>query len=262
VAGVLVNLERLAESLDAYVRPQTHPLFVRFLGEGEPIPERARRPSEAFGHGIATCQAIGIARRYGWSVAMLPEDFSCALSYIALGMDEPPREWLEGHACLGMYAETLEAGAKMEEAVHRFEPSEFAGLVVAPIHRVNFEPHLFVQYGNPAQAMRLVQASLWKRGGRVTTTVSGRLDCADITVGTYKSGEPQVIVPCYGDRVFGGVDDDEVAFAAPAGMVDEIAEGLAATHKAGVRYPIPKFLRYDPQFPEKYDLLWEKMGKP
>ncbi len=254
-----MDLDAFSDALDAYLRPQTFPLFVRFLKAGEAVPEMARRPSEALGHGVATCQAVGMARRYGWSLALFAEDVTCALSYVALGMDEPPAAFFEGHACLGMYTETLEAGAGTEAEVPRFEPSEFAGLVVAPLHRTNFEPHLYVQYGNPAQVMRLVHAALWKGGGRVTTTASGRLDCADITVQTYRAGEPQVILPCYGDRVFGGVDDDEVAFAAPAGMVDEIAEGLAATHRVGVRYPIPKFLRYAPQFPEKYDVLWDEM---
>jgi len=37
-------------------------------------------------------------------------------------------------------------------------------------------------------------------------------------------------------------------------------EGLEGTHKGGVRYPIPAFLRYTAQYPPHYDKLsahWE-----
>jgi uncharacterized protein (DUF169 family) len=109
--------------------------------------------------------------------------------------------------------------------------------------------------------MRLVIASLWKRGGRLRSGFSGRIDCSDIVVVTIRSKEPQVILPCYGERVFGQTHDDEMAFAIPAARLEEIAEGLEGTHKGGIRYPIPGFLRYEGEFPAKYrrmEEIWER----
>src|SRR3989441_4489490 len=65
-----------------------------------------------------------------------------------------------------MYTATKEAGVRSEAAVDKFAPGEFACLLVAPLDRAPFEPHLVCIYANPAQVMRLTQAALWKRGGK------------------------------------------------------------------------------------------------
>jgi uncharacterized protein (DUF169 family) len=70
-----------------------------------------------------------------------------------------------------------------------------------------------------------------------------------------KTGEPQVILPCYGDRIFGMTADDEMAFTFPFAMAEEVVEGLEKTHAGGVRYPIPIYLRYQAEFPKSYQEL-------
>jgi uncharacterized protein (DUF169 family) len=66
------------------------------------------------------------------------------------------------------------------------------------------------------------------------------------------SGKCEVILPCNGDRIFAQTQDHEMAFAIPRGRVTEVADGLAGTHKGGLRYPIPSFLRYTGAFPPQY----------
>ena len=76
-----------------------------------------------------------------------------------------------------------------------------------------------------------------------------------------KTGEPQVILPCYGDRIFGMTADDEMAFTFPFGRAAEVVKGLEGTHAGGVRYPVPVFLRYQADFPKSYqelERLWEE----
>ena len=85
--------------------------------------------------------------------------------------------------------------------------------------------------------MRLTQAALWKRGGRLASSFEGRAVCADIIVTTMQTGEPQVILPCSGDRIFGQTQDHEMAFAIPWARMEEIVEGLRGTHNGGIRYP-------------------------
>jgi hypothetical protein len=34
--------------------------------------------------------------------------------------------------------------------------------------------------------------------------------------------------------------------------MQELVEGLEGTHKGGIRYPIPAFLRFTPQYPNHY----------
>jgi uncharacterized protein (DUF169 family) len=98
-----------------------------------------------------------------------------------------------------------------------------------------------------------VNAALWKKGGAFRTEFTGRGDCADIIIRTRQAKEPQLILPCYGDRIFGLAADDEMAFTFPFAMADEIAAGLEGTSKGGIRYPVPTFaLRAQPSFPPTY----------
>ena len=235
----MIDAKTADQELQTYIRPQTFPVAIRMLKPGEPIPERARRPARDFKKLSMSCQVIDMARRYGWMIALTREDHICSLGITAIGFDKPLPIYNVGTLCEGMYTETKAAGARSEAAIDKFAPGEYETLLVAPLDRAVFEPHLVCVYANPAQVMRLTQAALWKRGGRLTSSFEGRAVCADIVVTTMKTGEPQVILPCSGDRIFGQTQDHEMAFTIPWDRMEEIVEGLRGTHNGGIRYPSP-----------------------
>ena len=256
----MVDVKTADRELSTYIRPQTFPVAIRMLRSGEPIPERARRPARDFKKLSMSCQVIDMARRYGWTIALTREDHICSLGITAIGFDRPLPIYNVGTLCEGMYTETKEAGQRSEAAIDKFAPGEYACLLVAPLDRAAFEPHVVCVYANPAQVMRLVQAALWKRGGRLASSFEGRAVCADIIVTTMKTGEPQVILPCSGDRIFGQTQDHEMAFSAPWAMMEEIIEGLRGTHQGGIRYPITQFMEYEAKLPPRYmevNKLWD-----
>ncbi len=249
-----------AASLTKYVHPHNFPLAVRMVRKGEKPPERAKRPVRDFRNPITLCQAVAVAREVGWTVYMGREDNACVIGAAAMGFERLHPYYMEGNLCEKFYTETKEAGAKMEEAVPRFELGTYEGFLVGAIERADFEPDVFAFYGNSAQVMRLVSASLWSKGGRMESSAEGRLDCADLVQRAMLTGEPAYVLPCNGDRVFGMVPDTEMAFSAPWSWTDEIARGLEATHKGGLRYPVPKQLTFLPKFPASYDKLWQLLG--
>jgi MtaA/CmuA family methyltransferase len=256
----MIDPKTADQALQTYVRPQTFPVAVRMLKADEPIPERAKRPARDFQKLSMNCQVIDMARRYGWMIALTREDHICSLGITALGFDRPTHLYTSGTLCEGMYTESKEAGARSEAAVDKFPPGEYACLLVAPLDRAIFEPHLVVVYANPAQVMRLTQAALWKRGGRLTSSFQGRIVCSDIIVTTMQTGEPQVILPCSGDRIFGQTQDHEMAFTIPWARMGEVIEGLEGTHRGGIRYPITQFLEYEAKLPPRYmevNKLWD-----
>jgi uncharacterized protein (DUF169 family) len=154
-----------------------------------------------------------------------------------------------------MYCENEDAATKLEAGVWRFEPGSYDYVCVAPIARATFEPHVVAVYANSAQVMRLVNAALFTRGGRIESTTGGRLDCAEIVIQTMTTNAPKVIIPCNGDRVFGMAQDTEMVFACPWAFVDELLTGLEGTHKGGVRYPIPVAMRGTVTMPKHYQEL-------
>ena len=249
------EIRRLDGAISQYIRPDTFPLALRMLAPGEPVPEGARIPSRSVNEQWIVCQAIGVARRYGWTVAVGRDDVICPLAAIAFGFRAPNEEYLRGRAALGMYGETEKAAALLEAEVWKFPPGSYDYVCVAPLGRANFEPHVVAVYANSAQVMRLVNAALFKRGGRLQSTTGGRLDCADIVIQTMSTDEPKVIIPCNGDRVFGMTQDSEMVFTFPWHCADEILAGLEGTQKGGVRYPVPVAMRETVTMPPHYQEL-------
>ena len=248
----MIDVKTADRELSLYIRPQTFPVAIRMLKPGEEIPERAKRPARDFKKLSMNCQVIDMARRYGWTIALTREDHICSLGIAALGFEKAGHMFSSGTLCEGMYTETKSAGQRSEAAVDRFAPGDYYALLVAPLDRATFEPHLVCIYANPAQVMRLTQAALWKRGGKLTSSFGGRVDCSEIIVTTMKTGQSQVILPCSGDRIFGQTQDHEMAFTIPWAQMEEIVEGLRGTHAGGIRYPITQFMEYEAKLPPRY----------
>jgi uncharacterized protein (DUF169 family) len=255
------KLKELEAALDRFVRPDSFPLAIRMLQQGEKIPPDVRVPSKSFNEQWIVCQSIGVARRYGWSIAVGREDVICPLAAIAFGFRKPNDEYLKGFAAVGAYCKDEEAATKLEASTWKFEPGAYEYLCVAPLNRAQFEPHVVAVYANSAQVLRLVHAALYRRGGRVISTTGGRLDCAEIVIQTMTTNEPKVILPCTGDRVFGMAQDTEMVFAFPWHYASEIIEGLEGTHKGGIRYPITVAMRHTANMPKPYQELMKMLAE-
>ena len=253
------QLKKLDDALNRYVRPDTFPLAVRMLKPGEPIPPDVKVPSQSLHEQWIVCQSIGVARRYGWGIAVGKDDVICPLAAIAFGLRKANDEYLHGFASVGMYCKDEAAATNLEASTWKFEPGAYDYVCVAPLGRAQFEPHVVAVYANSAQVLRLVHATLFKHGGRVVSTTGGRLDCAEIVVQTMTTNEPKVILPCTGDRIFGMAQDTEMVFAFPWSYADDIIEGLEGTHKGGIRYPITVSMRDTVTMPKSYQDLMKML---
>ncbi len=253
------TLKKLDEAISKFVRPDTFPLAIRMIKPGEELPPDVKVPSRDLKEQWIVCQSIGIARRYGWSVAVGREDVICPLAAIAFGFRKPNDDYLKGSAAVGMYCKDEQSATNLEASTWKFEPGTYDHVCVAPLNRARFEPHVIALYGNSAQVLRLVHATLYKSGGRVVSTSGGRLDCSEIVIQTMSTNEPKVILPCTGDRIFGMAQDTEMVFAFPWSWSDEIVEGLEGTHKGGIRYPITVAMRETVNMPPSYQQLMKKL---
>jgi uncharacterized protein (DUF169 family) len=247
--------------LEKHLRVSTFPVGITSFAPGAPLPAKAKRPAKDLGIKVAICQSIAFARRYGWTLAFSGDDLACPIAKAAFGFADRNAYYTSGALADGMYASCRAAGARMEDALPRYDRNEVGAVVVGPLSRIDFAPETVLVYGNPAQVLRLVNAALFEKGGAMRAETTGRGDCADIVIRSRKSGEPQLVLPCYGDRIFGMTADDEMAFTFPFADAERIVKGLEGTHAGGVRYPIPVFLRYQPEFPKSYqelEKLWSE----
>ncbi|NLJ57908.1 MAG: DUF169 domain-containing protein [Tissierellia bacterium] len=243
-------------SINKYIRPYTFPVAVKLLAKGEALPQKMRVPTENLGHPVAFCQAVSMARRFGWPVALYQKDQACGLAQIALGYKEEPDFMKDGSMVYPLYVENMEAGKKTQESTPKMPTAHTYCIIVAPLHLAEFDPDVIIVYGNAAQITRLVQGALYKEGGYIESRFAGRIACGGQVVVPIVEDRCNVIIPGGGERVFAVTTDDELAFSMPKSKFEDLAEGLEKTHKGGVaRIPTPfAAINAKPQFPEAY---WE-----
>ncbi len=242
----------LAEVIGKYVRPQTFPLGFKLVRSECEI-GRAKRFE-----GLTICQIYNMARRYRW-IVYFDVNTTCPVGIAAYGFAEPDELFKTGRlAYAAGYVESQEIGVEYDGSLPRLEGG-YIGCKVSPLELAEEEPDFVVVYGSPAQILRFVHAVVYRRGHGVESVIRGRGACAEF-LDAFISGQPRIVIPCYGDRLFGQTQDFEMAFSFPYGMAEEIADGLRATHRRGVRYPIPSSgLRVPVPVPEEYRKSVENM---
>jgi uncharacterized protein (DUF169 family) len=241
---------QFGRKLEEYLRPSTFPIAIKLIKDEVEIPLTSKRPSSNLKIQNFLCQNFKMVRTYGWTMAVTEKDCICKMARAVYGWDpftEEVSNW--GHKFnIGLYANDFETSKKLEKHLY-FLKNEYIGLVISPLTRTKIEPDVVLIYCLPAQAMRLIQSYLYFQGGVLEFTSAGRIgSCHTGVIKTFLTNQPQLVILGNGDRVWGGVEDSEVMFSIPKNKLDIIIEGLEKTHKAGLRYPIPKYMNYKPGF--------------
>jgi len=231
-------MEQFLATIRETVNPATLPVGVnlvrdRSVLEGKKIRLRDQR--------LSVCQQIAYSRMYGWSTWTDQTNSHCVLGAACAGLIAPPERVLNGSVNTGIYQQDQAAAKAMQQQMPRLAPG-VAGLLTYPLNRPveGCNPDLVVLYVNSAQAMRLVQAFLYQQGGEFVMRSSGDAGvCSRAVAQVALTNEPAVDIPCLGDRRFAMTQDHELCVGIPTSWLERTAIGLAATHKAGIRYPVP-----------------------
>ena len=245
--------KRLNDALSQYIRPATFPVAVK-LSQDKEFSPRVKRPLRDFGNRITLCQGTALARTYGWSIGFLEEDHACGNSMVIFGLVEEPDIIKNGSIVYPLYTDSLETGSITQKATPALPVKQISSILLSPLHRADFDPDVVLVYGQPGQIARLIQATLYQRGGTLDTKSMGRAACGAEIVTPFLTGECNVVVPGGGEKAFGSLPDDQMVFSIPKNRMEGIIAGLEGTHKAGgSRFPWTLYsLRSMPEFPDIY----------
>lgn len=133
---------------------------------------------------------------------------------------------------------TTEEETKRQMASYPLIPPGEA-IVLASLSHMPFEPDVVLVYATPAQMMVLLCALQVKDFERFHFFFIGEGSCADSLAQCYLTGKPALSLPCYGERSFGAVEDDELLLAIPPKMKDKTIDGLMTLEKRHRGYPLP-----------------------
>ncbi len=229
------------------------------LSSGPAWLEDFRRAGKGLPGKVLTCQAMAMVRIYGWPLLLRPEDLDCPTGLLALGWIGMSEEYRSGRIPVTPYNQSREARSRRMAAVPLMPLGKYAALAAAPLENCPFEPSVVVVYGTPAQTIRLVHSALFHHGGVVESAASGAQGCSQYLTQVIKSGSPRYILPGNGDRIFGHVEENQMAFSLPGEHVGRMAEGLKLSHEGGQVYPIQNYVRAELSLPGAYTKATEHL---
>lgn len=227
----------ISEYLENRLRLRTFPLGLKFLDKKE---ELASFKVKKLANPVMFCQLVTVARTYGWTVGATGEDFE-GVSVVCpsiLGFIPKPARLEDGTFRSLVWFENQEDAKKCEDGIPTLPYGKFQAVVLAPLRQAKFEPDMILLYGTPAQMSLLVNAIQWKDYERLQFYSVGESACSDSVVQCYQSGKPALTVPCFGERSYGQVAEDELVMALPNAYGAKVVDGLEGLGRHGIRYPI------------------------
>ena len=236
------NLKALASELIEALRIRTIPVGMKlFADEGEMNEINGlRAPTEEF-H-FTMCQMVGQSRTAGFTLGIRHENTRMGSNCGGIvGLNAPSETYLSGEAMDGVWFGNREAAKAHQAEMVRVDPV-YQGLVVSPLRSSRLDPpDIVLFYANPAQTILFVNGLQHKRYKRYDMTITGESACSDSWGRALATGETSISIPCYAERRYGGVADDEMLLAMPPDEFVRGMEGLRALGKVGLRYPIPPY---------------------
>jgi uncharacterized protein (DUF169 family) len=146
----------------------------------------------------------------------------------ALGLKELTRSLRTGefYYKLGKFESWAACMRTIQQVPHVPELETYA-TVYAPLEKTPFDPHVIIIIAEPRTMLKLAQATLYRLGGRIESTMAGiQSVCADATAQPYLTGRVNYSLGCDGSRRFSGIEDAELVIGIPAEILPEFARAL------------------------------------
>ncbi|MDY6850522.1 MAG: DUF169 domain-containing protein [Thermodesulfobacteriota bacterium] len=240
------------------IMPQSFPLGLKIIKEGDPVPEKAVRPAK-FGLKIAMCQWPAIARRWGWVTAAMAEDINCVPCLTGFGFKKLQDKADLARFLMDMgYTEDQKLASTMADQIKILPPGEVKGVVTFPLNKAPLDPDLVLIYGTPAQMTRLALGYISSYGRQPNAVTGFGLSCLSVVM-PFWDKEPCFVNPGRGERMLGGTDDAETLFSLPVNYLEGLVAGLERTQQKGLRFPIQGFTLFQPAVIPQMKALEDKM---
>ena len=227
----------LTREMERLLKLKSYPVAYKRLDSAkdlENIP-KVRRLDRFF----TFCQLPGLVRTRGWTVGVTMEDNINARCSRLHGLADATEESMaEESAMLSTTWFPTPEEAMKQQAVYPRIPKG-AAVVLAPLAAGKFDPDVVLIYGNPAQMMMILCGLQKIKFERFQFFFIGEGACSDSLGQCYVSGKPSLSIPCFGERRFGEVLDEELVLALPPGLVKTAIEGMHQLSAVGLRLPIP-----------------------
>ena len=232
---------KLVADLERLLRLRAIPFGMKLFEHREDMEAitRIRRPKSV--HTLD--QIVAQAARLGWTVGVTSEDLVGAQCRAVVGLGLAKNEkWRSGEHMVGVWYSAPEDARTHQAAMECVPDGSFEALAVAPLASGRLDPpDIALFYATPGAMMYFINGLQWRGYQRFDWSIVGESACADSWGRALKRREPSLSIPCFAERRYGGVLDDELLMALPPEYLVKAIEGMDALAKNGFRYPFPQY---------------------
>jgi uncharacterized protein (DUF169 family) len=204
----------------------------------EAIP-RIRRPQNI--HTLD--QVVGQASRLGWTIGITADNLVGAQCRAVVGLgNAKDAEWRSGKHMTGVWYSTEADAAAHQAAMDCVPDGRFEALALSPLSSGRLDPpDIALFYATPGAMIYFINGLQWAGYKKFDWGIVGESACADSWGRALKTREPSLSIPCFAERRYGGVLDDEMLMALPPDYLAKAIAGMEALSKNGLRYPFPQY---------------------
>ncbi|WP_420132509.1 DUF169 domain-containing protein [Rhodopseudomonas sp.] len=230
----------MVADLNALLRLKTTVIGMKMFAsaaEMEAIP-KIRRPNAIH----TTDQIVSMASRLGWTVGITAADLVGAQCRAVIGLAPQDEQWLSGQSYVGVWHGTQEDASKRQHALDVVPFGKYQAMAVSPLAGGRLDPpDICLVYATPGQMIILINGLQYVGYKKFDWGVVGETACADSWGRALATGEPSLSLPCFAERRYGGVPDEEMLMALKPAHLAKAIDGMKQLAKNGLRYPIPPY---------------------
>lgn len=231
----------LASELQNLLKLRSVPFCMKMFERAEDMEAipRIRRPE----HVHTLDQLVGQTSRLGWTVGVTSDNLvgpQCR-AVVGLGNAKDPA-WKSGQHMVGVWFEDQAGAEAHQAAMHCVEDGIYEALALSPLSSGRLDPpDIVLFYATPGAMIYFINGLQWSGYKRFDWSVVGESACADSWGRALRLREPSLSIPCFAERRYGGVLDDEMLMALPPADLVKAIDGMKALAKNGFRYPFAQY---------------------
>jgi uncharacterized protein (DUF169 family) len=235
------NWVKLAADLERLLKLRANVFGMKLYercADMEAIP-RIRRPKTV--HTLD--QAVAQAARLGWTVGITADDLVGAQCRAVVGLGNAKDEaWRTGKNMVGVWYSSDADASAHQAAMECVPDGHYEAVALSPLASGRLDPpDIALFYATPGAMIYFINGLQWAGYKRFEWSVVGESACADSWGRALKTRTPSLSIPCFAERRYGGVLDDEMLMALPPDYLAKAVAGMEALAKNGLRYPFPQY---------------------
>ncbi len=231
---------KLVDDLNRLLRLKTTPIGMKLferIEDMQAIP-KIRRPVAIH----TTDQIVAQAARLGFTIGITYDDLNGPQCGTVIGLHPRDEEWLSGKKMTGVWYATVADASAHQHAMNTVPHGKYKAMAVSPLASGRLDPpDICLIYATPGQMIIFINGLQWSGYKKFDWSVVGESSCADSWGRALATGEPSLSLPCFAERRYGGVLDEEMLMALSPRDLPKAIAGMQALAKNGLRYPIPQY---------------------